>query len=54
VAITAAVEFLSGETVATAPPEQIETLLVELLKQRWELSDNQGRSHQSTGNLQPE
>jgi hypothetical protein len=28
------VEFLSGETVSAAPPQQIETLRAELFKQR--------------------
>jgi hypothetical protein len=35
------VEFLSGETVTTAPPPQIETLRAELFKQRRKLRSDQ-------------
>jgi hypothetical protein len=40
-AVAAAVEVLSSETVAAAPPQQIETRRTELFKQRRKVRDDQ-------------
>jgi hypothetical protein len=62
-AIAAEVEFISGETVAAAPPQQFEMLHAELFKSRRKFinnlrinlgSERRWRMCQSIGNRQPE
>jgi hypothetical protein len=60
-AVAAEVKFPTDHTVATASPQRIDTLLVDLFEERWELRDDQGieavrrrRGSQSSGDCQPE
>jgi hypothetical protein len=41
VRVFAVVEFIGAETVAAAPPQQIETLRAELFKSRWKFANDQ-------------